>query len=146
MTDMYDEYSDYDGVYRSVKRDSWLMQPFVHCEQRRTVQILFAHYSNPAYSRGKDHLVFGTGTHDGKSRGNWEYSDRLYEWDWRKSEAAYAAAKQEGHTESSADFYQAYLAAYYGKPVHLFGIRAGVNVSNGYPYRIFGFVFLDEGE
>ena len=119
-------------------------KPAPHCEQRRTAFIQTAHYSNPFYSRGNDHLVFGAETYDTKGRGNWEYSDRLYEWDWRKSQAAYAAAKQEGHPESSADFYQAYLAAYYDKLVYLFGVRAGVNVSNGYPYRVFGFVFLDE--
>ena len=120
------------------------MQLAIYCEQERTERIQKAGWRNPLFARGATYLVFGTDTYDGYAE--WEYSDRMWERDYSKTNAAYATARQAGHPEGSADFYQAFLSAYYTTPIHLFGVRAGVNVASGHPYHIFGFVQIDEEE
>ena len=119
-------------------------RPTPYCEQRRMAHIQTAGWSNPFYERGATHLVFGTAICEGCVE--WEYSDRMWERDYKKTKAAYATARQAGNPEGSADFYQAYLSAYYTTPIHLFGVRAGVNVASGHPYHIFGFIQIDEEE
>lgn len=68
----------------------------------------------------------------------WEYSDRLWEWDWDKAEAA-AKKASESHQVRTAAWVEAYLSAYFEKEVEIVCIQAGFNVSNGYPYQVFGF-------
>ena len=134
---------DKDGMFRKRVVDWPEVRRYV--EQKRNVTLsVNPHYSNPLYSRGGTQLVFGVEKYPGVERVNWEYSDRLWQWDWDKSQAAYETAKQSKCVQHSAKYYKTYLTAYYGKPVYLFGILAGVNVSNGYPYQVFGFTFPDE--
>jgi len=70
------------------------------------------------------------------------YSDRLMQWDFRKfnkcclqvwnNEAQYFHSRQPKDIEK-------FLSLYFGKEIKLTVIMEGCNVSNGYPYWIFGF-------
>ncbi len=68
----------------------------------------------------------------------YDYSDRLWQWDYDKSEAA-AKAANESATPKTCRWYEAYLSAYFSRPIEIKHIIAGVNRSNGFPYNVFGY-------
>lgn len=91
------------------------------------------HYTDDRFSEPQ--TVFGA-----EVKGlSYDYSDRLWQWDSKKAEAATEIAKQSGHVIRSANWYQVYLSAYFGYEVELVHVVAGVNRSNGYPYAVFGY-------
>lgn len=94
--------------------------------------------TNPSYADQrfkKDQTVFGK-----KSKGlSYDYSDRLWEWDYAKAEASAKVATESGAKLRTCRWYEAYLSAYFGRPIEIGHIMAGVNVSNGYSYCIFGY-------
>lgn len=69
---------------------------------------------------------------------HYDYSDRIYEWDYDKAKQAENAADEDGHKHKTAKWLRAYLSHLYGKDVELVHVIAGVNHSNGYPYCVFG--------
>ncbi len=70
---------------------------------------------------------------------SYEYSDRLAERDFTRHKSAWEHAMANDLPDRSAHLYEAYLTAYFGEPVELLHVLVGVNVSNGYPYYIFGY-------
>ena len=68
----------------------------------------------------------------------YEYSDRLWEWDYAKAEKASNIAK-ENYPVLCANQIEVYLSEYFGKPVEIVHIMAGHNLGNGYPYQVFGY-------
>lgn len=108
----------------------------VYAETKRDVALLMSpHYTDARFQT--EQTVFGKES-DGLS---YDYSDRLAQWDWDKSQAAWDAAKQSGALLRSAAFYDVYLSEYFGKPTTVEHIISGVNRSNGYPYNVFGYRF-----
>jgi hypothetical protein len=91
------------------------------------------HYTDDRFK--KEQTVFGK-EEDGIG---YDYSDRLREWDYSKAEASVKAANESGATPRTCKWYEAYLSAYFGKPIEIKHIIAGVNRSNGYPYCVFGY-------
>lgn len=73
---------------------------------------------------------------------SYDYSDRLWEWDYDKAKAASEAASIHARPRT-AQWFQDYLSAYHGKPVILRHIMAGFNLGNGYPYQVFGYRFAE---
>ncbi len=110
-------------------------QPYVYPAQTsRTVELETApHYSDSRFD--KEQTVFGKAV-PGLI---YEYSDRLWQWDYDKSKEAFAEADKSGKTKNSANYYDVYLSHYFGKKIRVEHIMAGVNVSNGYPYAVFGY-------
>lgn len=108
----------------------------MHCVSQSDKHTpLFTHPSWRDSSFNQPRTVYGR-----EEKGlTYEYSDRLWEWAWEKSEAAYTAAKDAGHTLNSAAYFEAYLGAYYGYEVELRHVMAGVNLATGAPYLVFGF-------
>ena len=74
---------------------------------------------------------------------NYEYSDRLEQWDYAKAENARKQA-WEKHKKFNPAYIQEYLTLYYDKPVLLCHVMGGVNIGNGYNYYVYGFKFLGE--
>ena len=70
---------------------------------------------------------------------SYDYSDRLWQWDYSKAEEATQMANDSGAVSKSCHWYEVYLSAYFGKAVVVEHILAGVNLSNGYPYAVFGY-------
>ncbi len=91
------------------------------------------HYTDNRFR--KEQTVFGK-----ECEGiGYDYSDRLWQWDYKKAEEAVEKANKSGAISKSCRWYEAYLSAYFGKPIEIKHIIAGVNRSNGYPYCIFGY-------
>ena len=69
----------------------------------------------------------------------WEYSDRLRQWDWDKHDLARQSASLVSNNPSNDPrWHKAYLESYYPGAT-LWAIRAGYNLSSGHPYWIYGF-------
>jgi hypothetical protein len=109
----------------------WSTDHGPHQTDSRTAQLYTdPHYSNPKYDHPQ--TIFGrqqTGPDPIVS-----YTDRLYQAD-------YKARALETETPRTANFFERYLALYHNQAVDLFWMMAGVNVSSGYPYLIFGYRF-----
>ena len=69
----------------------------------------------------------------------YEYLDRIYQWDNDKARAAEQKAKESKFTRGSAQWYEVFLSEYFEKPIELVHVIAGVQVFNGYPWCAFGF-------
>ncbi|MBQ8806628.1 MAG: hypothetical protein IJZ68_09320 [Bacteroidaceae bacterium] len=70
------------------------------------------------------------------------YSDRMMSWDWDKfHESVKQVWKTHGHYFDGDDpkDVEKFLSLYNGHPVKLTAILKGCNVSNGYPYFVFGY-------
>lgn len=102
------------------------------------------HYSNPYWNDA--HTIFllpgykTVGQYEMVDGLEYVYSDRLRQW--YKSEEydkAWAGAK-ELHPLRTAAFIQEYMRRLMGNPaIELVHILAGVNVSNGYSYQVYGY-------
>lgn len=92
------------------------------------------HYSDEDF-QNKEQTIFG------KEEENlhYVYSDRLWQWDHKKSELATKIANKKERLHTCA-YYEIYLSEYYNKPIEIKHIIAGVNRSNGYPYLAFGYI------
>ena len=70
----------------------------------------------------------------------WEYSDRIWQWDRTKAEAASEKAKDSGASPKTARYAEAFLRAYFDNPnLKLMCVMGGCNLSNGYEYYVYGF-------
>lgn len=76
---------------------------------------------------------------------HYNYDDRLWQADYDKSRKAWEEAEKSGLKLHTPAIHEAYLAAYFGKPVELLHIVAGVNRGNGYPYLVYGYRHPPEG-
>jgi len=94
------------------------------------------HYTDQRFDSG-DHTVWGKQTSDT----HYDYSDRLWQWDYKKCQAAFEKAGESNAVRNSAKYYQIFLSEYFGKEVELKHILAGVNRASGYPYQVFGYKF-----
>ncbi|MEX2369231.1 MAG: hypothetical protein WD552_02480 [Candidatus Paceibacterota bacterium] len=74
------------------------------------------------------------------------YSDRLVQWhSIDKCNQALANAKAVEGEESTPKLYETYLQILMDKPnLRLIHIISGVNVGNGYPYRVYGYIQEEE--
>lgn len=102
----------------------------------------FLHYSDP---RARDQLtVFGK-KRDGL---HYNYDDRLCQWDGKKwAQGMQLAAKElgiESSSERTARYFEIALNHFHDTDtVDLQHIILGCNVSNGYPYLVFGYTYQE---
>jgi hypothetical protein len=96
------------------------------------------HYTDKRF-QGKEHTLYGATAKDL----SYEYSDRLWQWDYDKAQESAKVANESGHANGSPAWYEVYLTHYHGVPVQLLHIIGGVNVSSGYEYYVFGFRFTE---
>ena len=76
------------------------------------------------------------------------YSDRMMSWDWDKfHESMKQVWEKHGHYFDGDDpkDVEKFLSLYNGKQVKLTAILKGCNISNGYPYFIFGYKEVSDG-
>lgn len=85
----------------------------------------YPHYSDPTWDTYR--LVYGD--EDTKCDGSAD-SDRLWEWDYARAEAAWASVPEAQRNTPRG--VQTYLSAYHNRPVDLVSIHAITNRSNGY--------------
>ena len=91
------------------------------------------HYTDNRFK--KEQTVFGR---EEKGLG-YDYSDRIWQWDYKKAEQSVDAANGSGATPRTCRWYEAYLSFYFDRPIEIRHIIAGVNRSSGYPYAVFGY-------
>lgn len=108
---------------------------------KQSILAFDAHYSDPRYQGGKERDLFGS-----RREGlNYVYSDRLSQWDYRKSEKSWEIASKE-YPQNSVAHRERYLSEYFGKPCTIEHVVVGVNVSNGYPYAVYGYTVKEADE
>lgn len=92
------------------------------------------HYSDEDF-KNKEQTIFG------KKEENLHcvYSDRLWQWDYEKSELASKIANKKAKLHTCT-YYEIYLSEYYNKPIEIKHIIAGVNRASGYPYLVFEYI------
>lgn len=70
----------------------------------------------------------------------WEYSDRIWEWDYDKAKAASEQAITEGLRDRTARYMEKFLRFFYDKPdLELVCVLGGCNLASGFPYYVYGF-------
>ena len=70
------------------------------------------------------------------------YNDHMIEWNHDNYTAACAKAN-ESATPQTAEWYEAFLKAYYKRDdIALVYVASGINRSNGYPYNVYGWNIL----
>ena len=100
------------------------------------------HYSNPAFN--KEQTIYG----QAEEGLNYDYSDRLVQWDYDKAKESQEYAYEQVKTESrvpTVRWVQVYLSKYHDADIEIVHIIAGVNKGNGYPYQVFGYRTLQQG-
>jgi len=97
-------------------------------------QLAHSHYSDPAFK--KEAVIFGK-KEDGLQ---WEYADRLQQWDREKAAASFAIAKEKYGEKNTARRIECYLRQYFENPsLELICILSGTQPFNGYPWYAYGF-------
>lgn len=109
-------------------------------------KLPFAHYSDMRFNT--EQTVF---LRDGQKLypdytptvkgAEYNYSDRIWQWDWDKANETRQAAQDSLKSKDLTPvYYEAWLRLYFGKPnLLLVHIITGVNKSNGYDYQVFGY-------
>lgn len=128
----------YNALHKQPERKYFATQ------DRNTPLKLSPHYLHDMPMFETDQIVFGVDTGDL----HWDYSDRLWQWDWDKAEVSWKIAGEiaaaNGYKDKSANHIQAYLTAYFDKPIELVCVVSGVNRSNGYPYSVYGYRYAHQ--
>ena len=97
-----------------------------HPTQDKTVQLeTMPHYTDRRFEH--EQTVFGK-QKDGL---HYDYSDRLWQWDYKKAKHAAETANASNAISRSAEWYEINLSAYFRKTTEIRHIVAGVNRSNG---------------
>lgn len=110
------------------------MRYYYHTNDKNTT-LAHSHYSDPAYD-GNGAIIFGR-----EVKGmQWEYADRLRQWDYDKADASWEAAKEAIGNTNTAAAVESYLRHYFDDGnLELLCIRTGTQQFNGYPWFAYGF-------
>lgn len=109
---------------------------------------LHPHYTNPNFKEGVQAVFLDSRFQEGRQGidgAAYDYSDRFCGWFESKDiEEAWQAAKRlamAGEFEiDSAGYFEAWLQSLFKDPgLKLVHILTGVNMSNGYPYMVYGY-------
>ena len=116
--------------------------------------LLSPHYTNPQFKNSARTVYadsscrvksgeFGTEFVDEASA--YAYSDRILQWWPEREEGARKAAEESGLQQGSAARLEVYLRHMFDDPkLELLHILTGVNLSDGYPYRVYGYRTSEE--
>lgn len=107
------------------------------------IDNLFPHYTNTHFNTPRTvYLLTGHRLTDGYVTGaTYAYSDRLHQWHYARRDAARDAALAAHPDTSTAAHCEAYLRSLLNDDgLTLVHIMAGVNLGNGYPYQIYGYI------
>jgi hypothetical protein len=91
------------------------------------------HYTDSRFD--KEQTIYGK-AQKGLS---YDYSDRLWQWDWDKAQNAWQSVKDANVNKHTQRGHEMYLSTYFDKPIELRHIIAGINRSNGYSYLVYGY-------
>lgn len=150
--DGMDNLDDFDAL--DVERMfQQLRIPAYQTSKTARIPDLHPHYTNDAYRTAQTvFLAPGYKLKDGYSPhvegAEYNYSDRIYGWDWDKANTTWDAAREAfPDAFDTAACREHWLRLYWDKPqLELVHIMAGFNVSNGYPYQVYGCIAEPKGK
>lgn len=106
-----------------------------HATDNPNVRLHRAHYSDERYMK-HDQTTFGRQT-EGIV---YEYTDRLWQWDYAKAKASSEVANESDCECGSASWWEVWLSHFYdGDKITVEHVMAGVNKSSLDDYEILGF-------
>jgi len=96
--------------------------------------LAHSHYSDPAFKN--EAVIFGE-KEDGLE---YDYADRLQQWDREKAETSFKAAVEAHGKQSTARRIEHYLRLYFDNPdLELVVVLSGTQPFNGYPWYAYGY-------
>lgn len=106
---------------------------------------LAPHYTNSHFREARTVWLKDGYTPEGRYQTipgiEYNYSDRLWQWDYQKAELAWESVKRAEFGLHSSAFLQQWLREYFDNPaLELVHILAGFDLGNGYPYQVYGYV------
>ncbi len=111
--------------------------------KRQRIANLNPHYTNERFRKPQTvFLLRGRYPQDGYvPHAEYNYSDRIWQWDWDKCDKAREAVNAKGLDGNTAAWHEAWLRIVLDdSKLNLVHILAGVNLSNGYPYHVYGYI------
>lgn len=111
--------------------------PTIHPTNSKTQVLAYAHYSDERFKR--EQLVYLGCPVSELEELSWDYSDRLYGWDFQKARSAEESAKIEGHKPRTAAWMEVFLSHFYDDAFELKAIATGFNLNSGYDYFVYGY-------
>lgn len=110
------------------------MGSYYYHTNNKDYPLAYSHYSDPAFKNGA--VIFGK-KEDGLQ---WEYADRLRQWDSKKADAAWEFAVEKHGKKNTARRLECYLQQYFDdSDLQLICIASGTQAFNGYPWYAYGF-------
>lgn len=81
-------------------------------------------------------------TREGYVKGaEYNYSDRIWQWDWNKADACIDTVKANNYDMRTAAGIEIWLRLYFDDPaLELVHVMAGFNLATGYPYQVYGYL------
>lgn len=127
--------------HRQPQYPGFEQHPLIHPTSSKTAQLEYAHYTDDRFKRAQ--LVYLGCSPDELKSLSWDYSDRIYQWDYQKANDA-AAIASKSHQSRTAAWAEAFVAHCYDDKVELKAIATGFNLSDGYDYFVYGYTTKEE--
>lgn len=116
----------------------------MNIEHTERIPNLYPHYTHERFRRPQTvYIMEGKKlSTDGYVRNaQYEYNDRMQQWDYALYMDAVEITKQSGFDNYSAAFHERLLQIYFDDAgLRLVHILAGFNQATGYPYIVYGFI------
>lgn len=119
---------------------SWNSYPYFYHTTDPDRTLAYPHYSDRTFAASGGACIYGD---DKAQNDGGEYSDRLWQWEWDKAQAATDQCNAEGIPSNTARRWERWLSLYYGRPVTLTAIIAGARADNGYPWYFLKFRYVE---
>jgi hypothetical protein len=137
---MWFPFDDFDEIYEAMIT--------VEHDKTKAIYHYNPHYTNSYFQKPRTIFLaqgyrvkkdkFGYESVRGAS---YDYDDRIRQWFGSKADTAWDNSRKLGYETRSTNQIEAYLRELYEAPtLEVVHILAGVNLSNGYPYRVFGYI------
>lgn len=109
------------------------------------IHNLSPHYTNSHYKEARTVWLKDGYTPQGRYNTvpgvEYNYSDRLWQWERDKADKAWESVDRNQFTPRSSAFLQEWLRGYFDNPnLELVHILAGFNLGSGYPYQVYGYI------
>jgi hypothetical protein len=104
---------------------------------------LTPHYTQPRFAEAQTVWVKDGHKPQGRYQtvkdADYNYSDRIWGWNWEKADQAHKVIDESLDRRSPA-YIQEFLRFFFDNPtIELVHVMAGYNVATGYPYQVYGY-------
>jgi hypothetical protein len=108
----------------------------VWASQDINAPLMVVNYNDKRFKPGIDRILFGR-----EEEGlDWNYNDRLWEWDYKKAQQSNLSARNSGVGFRTPLYYQEFLRAYFDQPnLELVCIKGGYNAQTLSEFHLYGY-------